>query len=217
MTSTRSLEAFILLTRDVGDADRFCILFTREAGKRAARANGVRKSLSRMGGMLLPLRHLRLEMRESGDSHLITAAQDIDTRAGTDQHFTPFAHLSEGIELLLRLTEDDEPLPAVFDLLLQFRVVCRDRLPEPVLPFQLCLLHHLGFLPVTAEDPRFARLSPTAQSFVWSCAHGRSMESLCTLPANRKELAAFRDQLLLEHLNRPLAAPGITEAMRRRD
>ncbi len=169
MSHTRSYESLILISRDVGEADRFLILFTREGGKRTARAKGVRKPSSRLGGLLLPMRHLQLELRDSGESAIVTGAVDIDAEAGSNQHFLSFARLNEGVELLLRLIEDDEPLPEVFDLLLQFRSACTNELPEPVLPFQLSLFHHLGLLPTTDEDLRFAKLSDIAKAYVRSC------------------------------------------------
>lgn len=212
MSRTQSYEAIVLLTRDIGEADRFCTFFTREAGKRVARARGVRKIRSRKAGMLLPLRHVRVELRESSGHFSVTSVEDIDARAERAVHFTSFAQIAEGVELLLRLTEDDEPLPSVFDLLLQFRDVCGD-LPGPVLPFQLQLLHLLGLLPVTTEDPRFAGLSALAQSFVWSCAHERSLSVLCAMPTKRTEVETFVQQLLLEHLNRPLNAKKVAEEM----
>ena len=64
MSRTRSVEAIILRTIDIGDADRFCILFTKEAGRKGARARGVRKTMSRLGGLLLPFRHLRIDLAE---------------------------------------------------------------------------------------------------------------------------------------------------------
>lgn len=205
----------MLLTRDIGEADRFCILFTREAGKRAARARGVRKPVSKLGGLLLPLRHVFVEVDERGQYAAITSVRDAQCHMRDYTDIVIFSYLAQGVELLLRLTEDNEPLPGVFDLLLEFRDACIERYPEPLLPFQLRLLQELGHLPVTADDPRFARLSLVAQSFVWSCAHHRPLADLCAMPAGHRGLRAFRDQLLLDHLQRPLVAGQVAEAMRK--
>ena len=211
---TRAYEALILLARDVGEADRFCVFFTREAGKQAARARGVRKLGSRIGGILLPLRHVRLEARESAAGWQITSASDCG--APDAFSFLSFSRFSEGLELLLRLTEDDEALTGVFDLLLAFRDACVRELPDPVLPFEYKLLHLLGFLPVTTEDTRFRTLSSLGRAFVHSCAADRlSFGELCVLPHGSGELRVFRNALLHDHLTRPLAAPGVTERLGR--
>lgn len=210
---TRSYDAIVLLTRDIGEADRLCILFTREAGKKVARASGARRAVSRLGGLLLPMRRARLELSERGSAAVVTSAVDADTSLPDYTRAAPFAALTQAVELLLRLTEDDEPLPHVFDLLLELRQACIDGLPDPVTPFQLRLMHVLGFLPVTTEDARFAGLSPLAQSFVWSCAKQRSLATLCAMPAQRRELQTFVDAILADHINRPLLAPGIAGTM----
>ena len=56
MPQSQTYEALILQSHDVGEADRFLILFTRERGRLAARARAVRKPKSKMGGSLLPLK-----------------------------------------------------------------------------------------------------------------------------------------------------------------
>ena len=58
MAHSESVEAVVLKTYDVGEADRFCIVLTKERGRIAARARGVRKLTSKMGGSLLPLHHV---------------------------------------------------------------------------------------------------------------------------------------------------------------
>ena len=211
--SQHSHDALVLLTRDIGEADRLCILFTREAGKKAARASGVRRPTSRIGGLLLPWRRVRIELQERGTSAVITGAVDTDPQVRDHAMTASFAVLAQTAELLLRLTEDDEPLPTVFDLLLELRGACIDGLPNPFLFFQLRLLHLLGFLPVTTEDMRFAHLAPLAQSVVWSCARGRPLADLCAMPADRTLLQRFVDQLLMDHLNRPLQSTGIAADM----
>ncbi|MBI5156366.1 recombination protein O N-terminal domain-containing protein [Candidatus Peregrinibacteria bacterium] len=213
MSYTRPHDALVLQTHDVGEADRFCILFTREAGRKAARAKGVRKLGSTMGGLLLPLRRVKVELRDHGDASFITSVIDADNAARPSLAFRPFARIAEGIELLLRLTEDDEPMPRVFDLLLELRDACVAQLPEPVIPFQLRLLHLLGLLPMNIEDRRFAHLSGSSQIFLQSCVSGHALPVLCGLPADHKELKSFCTLLLHDHLTMPLRAGRVAEEM----
>lgn len=214
MSHARSYDALVLLTRDIGEADRFCILFTREAGRRAARARGVRKTGSRLGGLLLPLRHVSLELEERGQHATIVSARDSDVSVRSYADVAAFSVLMQGVELLLRFTEDDEPLPRIFDLLLAFRDAAADGLPDPFLPFRFSFLHLLGYLPVTVDDARFKKLSDIARSFVRCCAGNHPFPALCAMPGDRAELRRFLDDVFSEHLTRPLSAGMVAEAMR---
>ena len=214
MSYTRPHDALVLQTHDVGEADRFCILFTKEAGRKAARAKGVRKPGSTMGGLLLPLRRVKVELREYSDASLITSVTDADNAARPSLAFRPFARIAEGIELLLRLTEDDEPLPRVFDLLLELRDAYIEGLTEPLVPFQLRLLHLLGLLPTVSDDRRFSHLSGSSQTFLQSCVD-HPLPVLCALPADRTELKSFCTLIMHDHLSRPLVAARVAEEMMR--
>ena len=213
MSYPRSYDALILLTRDIGEADRLCILFTREAGRKALRARAVRKTGSKLGGMLLPLRRVHIDVQEHVGGGIITSAVDGENTVPDWSQLPLFTQVMQGIELLLRLTEDDEPLPTVFDLLLEMRDACSGGQPDPVLPFQLRLLQLLGLLPVTTEDTRVADLSMLGKTFLWSCAHGRPLVDLCALPYDQREMRSFSSAVLLDHLKRPLQAVRVAEAM----
>ena len=76
MSHSSTYDSIILKTYDVGDADRFCILLTHERGRLAARARGVRKLTSRMGGSLLPLKRVSVDLHEGKSGFLITAAHN---------------------------------------------------------------------------------------------------------------------------------------------
>ncbi len=204
MSRTRSVEAIILRTIDIGDADRFCILFTKEAGRKGARARGVRKTMSRLGGLLLPFRHLRIDLAESDHSCTITSAMHIESVLTGSPDMSAFVRWERGVELLLALTEEDEPMPTVFDLLLAFLLLSSDTSIEPLIPFQLRLLVLLGLLPATMDDARFVRLSAQGQLFVHACFDIADLKTLSTLPIPEQEIRIFLESVLAEHLTRPL-------------
>tara|TARA_Y100000310_G_scaffold320795_1_gene377597 strand:- start:159 stop:773 length:615 start_codon:yes stop_codon:yes gene_type:complete len=143
MGKTHNLEAIILRAHDVGEADRFCILFTKERGKIAARARAVRKPGSKMGGSLLPLSHLKLMVREGSTGYMISDVQDAKVWTGD---ITEFLKLQQGIEILLSCLHDEEPLPEIFAITEKFLET------RNVLAFTLTLLHHMGLLPNPDED-----------------------------------------------------------------
>jgi hypothetical protein len=208
MPRSHSVEAIVLRTIDVGEADRFCILFTRELGRKAARARGVRKPMSRFGGLLLPFRLLRIELSESDHSCAITSAMHIGDRVLSSPDMTAFVRWERGVELLLALTEEDEPLPGVFDLLFAFLQLSSSP-DSPLLPFQLRLFALLGLLPTNDDDRRYARLSEQGKLFLRACAEIMDLSVLTHLPVPEQELQDFLEALFQEYLSRPLKSGNV--------
>lgn len=206
--STR-YEALVLRAMNVGEADRLCILFTREGGRKAARARGVRKPNSRLGGTLLPFRHVTVELSESENHSSITGAVDRGDVPDSAGSFDTFVRLQQGVEFLLALTEDDEPLPRVFDLLLQFIRLNGDG-PQALLPFHLRLLHLLGHMPESEEDLRYALLSDEeSRAYIQACARIEDLTMLIDLCPNNTELPRFFRMLSSDQLVRPLKSMGM--------
>ncbi|PIP65542.1 hypothetical protein COU77_01360 [Candidatus Peregrinibacteria bacterium CG10_big_fil_rev_8_21_14_0_10_49_16] len=165
MAYTQTLEALILRVIDIGEADRFCILFTRERGKIAVRARGVRKLKSVMGAYLLPLQHVSTDVKESRSGWIAAGVRPLGAGCSyTNLH--AFACMQEGVELLFHLLHDDEPLPDVFDSTLELMRTChRDSQATVVLAFTIRVLHLLGLLP---EDDavHFQKCTPEEMCFV---------------------------------------------------
>ncbi|MEC7874347.1 MAG: DNA repair protein RecO, partial [Actinomycetota bacterium] len=66
----------IVRTHKLGEADRILSVITENNGKVRAVAKGVRKTRSRYGGRLEPLRHLDLQFyRGRGDLDIVTQAE----------------------------------------------------------------------------------------------------------------------------------------------
>ncbi|MBI3331622.1 DNA repair protein RecO [Candidatus Peregrinibacteria bacterium] len=202
------LEAVILKVMDIGEADRFCILLTRERGRMAVRAKAVRKLQSRMGGTLLPLRHVRVHAKEWSGGFLVTSAVPVSESHARD--LGSFSQAEQGMELLLGLLEDGEPLPEVFDLtveLLAHRAVDR----VVMLGFILRLLHLLGFLPESSNDHLFSGLSDAERTFVDHCRAGMTLSALSL---DRPDLLERTAKILLaDQLRSPLKVPGVAAAI----
>ncbi len=135
MPHSQSFEAIVLQTYDVGEADRFCILFTRERGRIAARASGARRLHSRLGGSLLPFRRVAVELKEGSGGWIVCGVSrwSVDHAMGVacnapTNNIAVFSALEEGIELLLRLVTDEGALPDVFDVTLSFISACQERM-----------------------------------------------------------------------------------------
>lgn len=203
MARVHSYEAVVLKSVNVGEADRFCVFFTRQRGRMAARARGVRKPMSRMGGSLLPFSRVRIDVAETDNSSTVTSATAMGNEVLEYGEYDVFTRLQRGADMVLQLTEDDEPLPRVFDLLVTFVHAVTIPGCDPLVPFSLCLLHILGLLPANEEDPRFARLSPEAKAFILRCSKEQELETLCASVPDASAVQRFADQILGEHLKRP--------------
>ncbi len=209
MSRTLSVDAVILRTIDIGEADRFCILFTRQHGRKAARARAVRKTTSRLGAMLLPFRSLKLELHETDHSLTITSAVPLHS-VDPPSEFSSVLALQQGIELLLALTEDDEVMPAVFDLLQSF-ISSADQ--HALIPFQLRLLHLLGLLPAVTEYGRFDRLDPSTKVFIEACTQIPDISMLMRLPYPRDIVQKYVVDVLSEHLSAPLRSTVVASLL----
>lgn len=204
MRRSRQHEAIVLRTHDVGEADRLCILLTRDAGRMAARARGVRKPKSRMGGSLLPFSRVHAEI--GGDDHLSVLSVS-DARLAPSADYLAFSRMSRGTELLLALTHDDEPMPEIFDATGKFLEACGNTSRDPYPAYALRLLSLLGILPAEEDDPRFARLDSGTREFVLAAA-GISGKRSAPVPDDAR-LDAFLRSVLIDHLPRGLRAEEI--------
>src|SRR3989338_7898807 len=124
MSHSFTCESIILRVYDVGEADRYCILFTRELGRVAARAKAVRRLKSRMGGALLPLSHVRVELKELSSGYILAGAERIQDMSHLSV-MPAFGIAEEGMELLGALLQNEEPAQNLFDVSLNFLLACR--------------------------------------------------------------------------------------------
>jgi hypothetical protein len=204
MPYAETCEALVLRVYNVGEADRYCILFTRERGRLAARASAVRKLKSRMGGSLLPFQQVRVQLKEGSAGWMLAGAEATGERAA--HTLEAFSVASQGIEILLHLTQEDEPLPEVFDATLQFLDVCSEGYPHAILSYTLCLLHLLGFLPATEDLKSAFDLSLPEEQFIETSRRGM-MNQMTAAPL--RKVGQIGEYYLKEQLVRPLKAGGV--------
>ncbi len=115
---------------------------------------------------------------------------------------------TQGIDVLLSLIEDNEPLPAVFDLLCSF-LSSTDDDNGVLMAFQARLLHLLGLLPSNVSDQRVARLPIAAQGFIRAAASPLPFSALAELIPSYAELSLFLNRIVDEHATRPLKSRDI--------
>lgn len=204
MPHSRTYDCIVLASYDVGEADRFVILLTREEGRLAARVPGARRLRSRLAP-LLPLAHCVVELKESRGNHLVSGIA-AHPRPSNAEHLQNFLAHSQMSELLLALLSDGEPVHEIFDALsaLLRRESCTSR---DVLAFTFRTLDLLGVLPETT-DRLFAALSAEERSFVRESTCGTSVNT--TVSCAR--LRALCTQIVREHCTRPLRSADVAAA-----
>ena len=208
---TLSCDASVLATYNVGEADRFCILFTKELGRIAARASAARKPGSRLGSVLLPFQRVEVELREWNSGYVITGARRHPacarscTPAGVQ--LTQFLAASEITELLLMLLEEGEPSPELFECLAEG---LRSTAPSP-LPHTVRILHLLGHMPST-DMPHFATFSAEERHCIGEWIEGGYEASILSTGAERT-LSSLCENILNDHAGKKQRVPGIKQAM----
>ncbi len=179
MARSFSETALVLRTRDIGEADRLCILLTREHGKIAARASGVRKLKSRKGSSMLPLQHIQVQLRMSASGYTAESAQCIDAYEHCRKDLLSYAAAQHAASLLLKLLEDHESVPEMYELTVSYLIACNHGAPDPSLQsvFTLRLLHLLGTLPSLTSSSMSHRQFTTEDV----PAYSERMHGLCTI------------------------------------
>lgn len=204
MPHARTFDCIVLASYDVGEADRFVILLTREEGRLAARVPGARRAKSRLSA-LLPLTHCAVELKESRGNYLVSGIA-MQPRPSDPSHLQNFLARTQMSELLLALLSDGEPVREIFDALSVFlgQESCTSR---DVLAFTFRTLSLLGVLPETT-DRLFASFSDEERSFIRASTGGTIVNG--TVSCTR--LHALCTQIVREHCTRPLRSADVAAA-----
>ncbi len=208
MAHTETLHAIVLQTYNVGEADRFCILLTRERGRLAARARGVRKMQSRMGGSLMQGMRVLVDVHQGSSGTLITGVKQQVQANRDDLPLAAFVAAQEGIELLLAVLHDEEPLPEIYDATVHFLDTCGI---QGALPFMIEVLDHMGLLP-EENHSYFSDLSDTQKLFVKTSLLQATDHPVLS-PKEHRGLHILCTELFADHTTRPLKASHIGGSM----
>lgn len=205
MARAFSDEAIVLRAFDLGEADRLYVLLTAHHGRIALRAGGARKPLSRLGGHLAALACVRVQWTETNAGLRLTSALAEPSPTRGSPSASAWCAASEAIELVLRLTEEDTPLPGLFELLRDYLEGGEWETRQPLFAAQL--LHLLGHLPIEPGAHELSGLSTESQSLL--------LESLAGTPAQQpapnvlRELTALIGRIAEPLLARPLKAQAV--------
>jgi DNA repair protein RecO (recombination protein O) len=110
-------EGIVLRTHKLGEADRIVVLLTAAHGKVRAVAKGVRKTKSRFGGRLEPLRQASLLLYEGRDLAVVAQAETLDHYAALRldlDRLTDALALAEAVD---QVAQEGEPNPPLYRML----------------------------------------------------------------------------------------------------
>ncbi|HEV2060546.1 MAG TPA: DNA repair protein RecO [Solirubrobacteraceae bacterium] len=148
-------EAIVLRTLRYGEADRILHLYTRQRGRMAAIAKGVRRAKSRFGGRLEPYFRLQMVLYEGRSELLtVTSADTITGHSRLREHGPALDSAARACDAIARLFETTDPHPGVFALLCN-ELALLDAHPQQAthenqLAFRLKLLLAAGLAPQLA-------------------------------------------------------------------
>lgn len=107
-------EGVVLRTRNLGEADKIVILYTREAGKVGAVARGARRVRSRLLGSTQLFAHGRYLLYEGKNLHTLSQGELVRAFRRLREDLTRMAYASYLAELTDVAIEEGEPHEAVF-------------------------------------------------------------------------------------------------------
>ncbi len=143
------VSSVVLRQRDLGEADRVLVLYTRERGKLSAVAKGVRRPRSKLAGSLQLFSHSSLQLAAGRSLEVVTQARVLDSFYGLRADMARLAHASYAAELLDALTDEGSPDPVLFELIASTLAGLNASGDAPTLirGFEIKLLTRLGYGP----------------------------------------------------------------------
>lgn len=112
------VQAVVLNSRQMQDADRVLTLFSREKGKIRAAAHGVNKPTSRKRGAVQPFSHSDFLLRAGRELDTVSQCEGREIFPGLWADLEKMGFAAHVTELVDGLTEEREPNHDLFDLLL---------------------------------------------------------------------------------------------------
>jgi DNA repair protein RecO (recombination protein O) len=110
-------EGVVLRTHKLGEADRIVVLMTAAHGKVRAVAKGVRKTKSRFGGRLEPLRQASLLLYEGRDLAVIAQAETLEHHPALRHDLDRLTDALALAEAVDQVAQEGEPNPPLYRML----------------------------------------------------------------------------------------------------
>jgi DNA repair protein RecO (recombination protein O) len=145
-----SLDAVVIKSRNLGEADKLITLYSRERGKVRAVARGARRPRNRLAASTEIFTHGNYLLFANQGLDNISQCEITESFRGLRESLEGAAAATYCLEIVERMTEEEEPGGDLFPFLLaMLRVLAADEedLELAVRVFELGLLARLGYLP----------------------------------------------------------------------
>ncbi len=113
------VSAIVLRHYDFGEADKVVVLYSRNQGKLRAVARGARRMKSKYGSSMEPFSYneMMLYKKEGAELYKITGCSTVNSYSYLRKDLDSFITASYIVELIDKITEDNEPHPEMFFML----------------------------------------------------------------------------------------------------
>jgi hypothetical protein len=193
---------------DVGEADRYAILFTRERGRIAARVPAARR-LGSSKAALLPSAYVSVVVRAGSAGFMVNQVQTIE--GPVTEPLSAFTDACQGLEMLMQVLQEEDPQEELFDVTLAFLRAGQGKNPEHAfLIFGIRFLSLLGVFPGPDDLPKGTQLSDEEKEFLKAVIAKKKPPVL----GSDKGIRSLLRVLLPSVLVSPLKSPGVVQSMR---
>ncbi len=117
MTRSYAVHAIVFSRKKLGEADLLLTIFSKEKGKLAVIAKGVRKVTSRKRGTLDTFSLVKLQLAKTKSLDIVTESELIDSFHSWKKNLKKVALAYYLVEIVDKLTREGEPHYEVFDYL----------------------------------------------------------------------------------------------------
>jgi DNA repair protein RecO (recombination protein O) len=142
-------NAIVLQSRDLGEADRICVVYTPGFGKVSIIAKGARRAKSRMGPYLDYFSEVALHLTRGRDLDVVTSVTSISQHPNLRLDIDAYGHAAHFAELVRDLTQEHQENQRVYELLSSSLTLLNDGIDpwQVARHFELGLLVALGYRP----------------------------------------------------------------------
>ena len=110
-------EGIVIRTMPYGESNKIVTLYSREAGKVTAMARGAMKPRSKLAAITQPFTHGSFLIRKGKGMGTLSQGEQIESMRFIREDLEATAYASYVVEIIDRLTEQDERINGVYDLL----------------------------------------------------------------------------------------------------
>ena len=144
-----TLQALILRSVPIKEAEKFFSLFSKEKGIIQAQAKGVKKPSSKLGGHLDLFYHVQLELYQRNSLPIITGVKILNSFSSFRGNMKSMIIASQLSEIVGKLLEKEHAVPRLFDELISFLLLLSKKNPPVLFTefFSIKALTILGYMP----------------------------------------------------------------------